>query len=51
MDILELIKEEVETCKDAIVDKADEHINDGDMILTYSYSKTLIAFLQNAKEE
>ena len=51
IDHLELIKEEIETCKDAIVALADEHINDGDMILTYSYSKTLIAFLQNAKEE
>jgi translation initiation factor 2B subunit (eIF-2B alpha/beta/delta family) len=34
-----------------IIEKAAEHINDGDLILTYSHSNTLIEFFKDAAKE
>ena len=51
LDQIEEIKEEINVSRESITEKAVEHINDGDLILTYSYSETLCAFLIEAKEK
>ena len=43
-------KDEIELSRDALTEKASEHINDGDLILTYGCSHTLINFFIEAKE-
>ena len=40
--------EELDLSRQQIIEKASEHINDGDLILTYSHSNTLIEFFKDA---
>ncbi len=36
--------------REGLAEKASEHINDGDLILTYGHSHTLIEFFKEAKQ-
>ena len=42
--------EEVELTRISVTDQAKEHINDNDLILTYSISDTLISFFKEASK-
>jgi len=44
-----LVKEDIDLTREGLAEKASEHINDGDLILTYGCSHTLIEFFIEAK--
>jgi translation initiation factor eIF-2B subunit beta len=43
------VNDDLECNKEGLIEKASEHINDGDLILTYGCSSSLIEFLIEAK--
>lgn len=49
-DRIMIVLEDIETSRDNVTDKAKEHINDNDLILTYSTSETLVTFFLEARK-
>jgi translation initiation factor 2B subunit (eIF-2B alpha/beta/delta family) len=49
LDKINEVNDDLECNKEGLIEKASEHINDGDLILTYGCSTSLIEFLIEAK--
>lgn len=44
------VKEDIQLSRESISEQAKEHINENDIILTFSYSSTMLQFFKEARK-